>query len=80
MLVEMLGADVSELILCAFVVDACLFYQLLDEVPQSHVFYLQTVGPVAGDVLSFGVVSNVHWYAIKARAKSQLLHHVLEKH
>lgn len=53
-LTEMLGADVSELILCLDEVDAdsALLNQLLDKKePQGRVFYLRAVGPVAVKML-----------------------------
>lgn len=54
-LTEVLGADVSELVLCLHVVDAdcALLDQLLDgEVPQSHVLESREVGSVSGHVQS----------------------------
>lgn len=58
----MFAADVSEWILCFHLLDAdyTLFNQLLKKtVPQSHVFNLRAVDPVAGDMQSRG--AEVHW-------------------
>ena len=58
-LTEVLGTDVSELVLCLHVVggDSSLLDWLLGEkVPQSHVFDSRAVGPVSSRLQSRGVV------------------------
>lgn len=81
-LTDKLSENIREAILCLRVVDAdyALFNPTLDtKVPQSQVFNLRAVGPVAGDVESRGVV-NVHWYAVERRVESYFLQYIRAKH
>ena len=58
-LTEVLGADVSELVLRFHVVDgdsSLLDYLLGEKVPQNHVFDSRAVGPVSSHVKSRGAV------------------------
>ena len=80
--VEMLGIDISKLILSFAVVDAdSSFLNLFldEEDPQSNVLYSRAMALLAGDVKSRGVV-DVHEYVIEVCAESQLFHHVGAKH
>ena len=80
-LVEVLGTDVSKLILRLDVVntDSSFLYEFLnEEEAQSNVFHSRAISLVAGDVKSRGVV-DVHRYVVEPRTKSQLLHHIEAK-
>ena len=71
-LAEMLGTDVSKLILRLDVVDtdsSFLDWFLHEEEAQSNVFHWWAISLVAGDVKSRGVV-DVHRYIVEARAGS----------
>ena len=78
LLAQVFDLDISQLMFGLDIMnaDSAFLRQFLHkEVTQLHVLDSLTVGLISGDAQSGGVIK-MQRYAVKARAKSQLLHHI----